>query len=86
LCDDDGSTLYRVRRGPAGFAVDPLVHATTPLAAIRIGDVTGDGVADIVGLAGAVGARALVVYPQCSSRDLERCRAGGSARAGGGAP
>ena len=54
--------------------IDPLVHAATPLAAIRIGDVTGDGVADVVGLEGAVGARSLVVYPQCSSRDLERCR------------
>jgi hypothetical protein len=86
LCQDGGSTLYRVRRTPAGFAVEPLVHTTSPLAAIRVGDVTGDGLADIVGLEGVVGARSLVVYPQCSSRELERCRPGSTATtaAGGG--
>lgn len=74
LCQDSGSTLYRVRRGPDGLAIEPLVHASSSLTAIRIGDVTGDGVADVVGLDGVVGARSLVVYPQCSSRELERCR------------
>lgn len=78
LCQDGGSTLYRVRRGPSGFTVDLLVHAAAPLAAIRVGDVTGDGVADVVGLEGTVGARSLVVYPQCSSRDLS-CQLGRTA-------
>lgn len=82
LCQDGGSTLYRVRRGPDGLDIEPLVHASATLTAIRVGDVTGDGVADVVGLEGVVGARSLVVYPQCSSRELERCRAAPATRGG----
>jgi len=40
------------------------------LRAISAGDVTGDGVPDLVGIAGGDAGKALVVYPQCGSRDL----------------
>lgn len=85
LCDDNGSTLYRVRRDASGLSIDPLAHTASSLAAIRVGDVTGDGVADVVALEGAPGAQSLIVYPQCSSRDVA-CQLGRAASVAGGGP
>jgi len=85
LCDDDGSTLYRVRRAASGLAIEQLVHTASSLAAIRVGDVTGDGVADVLALEGAPGAQSLIVYPQCSSRDLA-CQLGRTASVVGVGP
>ena len=48
-----------------------------PLRAIRAGDVTGDGVGDLVGITGGDAGKALVVFPQCSSRDLACLGKGG---------
>jgi hypothetical protein len=45
------------------------------LRAIRTGDVTGDGVDDVVALQGAAGSSSLVVYRQCTSRDAAGCSA-----------
>jgi hypothetical protein len=51
------------------------------LNSVRVGDVTGDGVEDMVLLEGENGAQTLVVYPQCSSRDTA-CRLSSGAAAG----
>ena len=42
-----------------------------------VGDVTGDGVPDLIGIAGGDAGKALIVYPQCGSRDLAGLGKGG---------
>ncbi|MGE0872874.1 MAG: FG-GAP repeat domain-containing protein [Kofleriaceae bacterium] len=79
-CQGEGSTLFRIRHTDAGPAVEPLAHTTTHLTAIKVGDVTGDGVDDVVAIEGEAGAQAMLVYPQCSSRTAEACRLGTSTR------
>ena len=46
-----------------------LLHTSTALTSIQVGDVTGDGVDDIVALEGAAGTQSLVVFAQCTSRN-----------------
>jgi hypothetical protein len=82
LCRDEGSTLYRVHHGDAGLEIEPLAHTSHALGAVQVGDVTGDGVEDVVALEGDSGAQSLVVYPQCTSRNLTTCQR----NAAGGAP
>jgi hypothetical protein len=86
LCRDAGATtsLFRVSYGKGGAAHAELLARGVGLRAIRTGDVTGDGVDDIVALQGDSGSQTLVVYRQCTSRDAEGCRA--AAQAAGGAP
>lgn len=72
-CRTEGSVLYRVHRGAAGVEVSVLARTATDIAAVRAGDVTGDGLDDVLALEGATGARTLVVFRQCSSRDIEAC-------------
>ena len=74
VCRDAGSTLYRVHHGTAGLEIEALAHTTATLGAVRTGDVTGDGVDDVLVLDGDSGAQSLVVYPQCSSRTLATCQ------------
>lgn len=83
-CRDTGSTLYRVHHGANGLEIEALAHTTGVLGAVRTGDVTGDGVDDILALDGDSGAQSLVVYPQCSSRVLATCQR--SSASTGGAP
>ena len=77
VCRDAGSSIYRVHVGPAGHEVSLLARTPTRLGAVRIGDVTGDGVDDVVAIEGDSGAQSLVVFPQCSSRGLGSCSRGG---------
>jgi hypothetical protein len=76
VCRDAGSSLYRVHRGDAGVQVTVLARTRTRIGALRVGDVTGDGVDDVVGIEGDSGAQSLVVFPQCSSRNLSACARG----------
>ena len=80
ICRDGGSALYRIHRGEAGLEVTVLGRTQTRLGAVRIGDVTGDGLDDVIAIEGDSGAQSLVVFPQCSSRNLAACSRG----AGGG--
>lgn len=72
-CKDAGTTLYRVTWRDGAYASDELLHTATQLTSIEVGDVTGDGVDDVVGLEGASGTEALVVFAQCTSRDAASC-------------
>ncbi len=77
ICRAGGSALYRIHRGVAGLEVTVLAR-TQRLGALRIGDVTGDGLDDVIAIEGDSGAQSLVVFPQCSSRNLGACARGGS--------
>lgn len=70
LCHGGGNTLHRVYRDAGGYHDEVLAHSTSALSQIQIGDVTGDGLDDVVALDGDAGSHSLVVFPQCSSRDL----------------
>jgi hypothetical protein len=72
-CKDTGTTLYRVTAGAGGYTADVLLHTSTALTSIQAGDVTGDGVDDIVALEGAAGTQSLVVFAQCTSRNASSC-------------
>jgi hypothetical protein len=76
LCHDDGATLYRISHDATGFHADVLGHSTAALTALRIGDINGDGLDDVVAVAGDRGSQTLVVFPQCSSRTLATCQLG----------
>jgi hypothetical protein len=60
-----GATLFHVT---PERAIEPLANAPG-MRAIRVGDVTGDGLADIVGLVG----NSITVLAQCSTRDVGAC-------------
>jgi hypothetical protein len=77
LCRDDGATLYRVSHESDGYHVAVLGHSTAPLSALRVGDINGDGLDDVIAVAGDRGSQTLVVFPQCSSRALTTCQLGG---------
>jgi hypothetical protein len=76
LCHDDGATLYRIHHEADGYHADVLAHSTSPLASLRVGDINGDGIDDVVAVAGERGAQSLLVFPQCSSRTLATCQLG----------
>jgi len=70
LCTDPaGSALYTVTRDAQGFHAAALGRGTN-LTGIRVGDVTGDGVDDVIGISGDQ----VVVFAQCTTRNLDSCR------------
>jgi hypothetical protein len=74
LCrDNTGSVLYRVTKQGTSYQATELVRSTRDLRGIRIGDVDGDGLDDVVAVAGDPGEQTLVVFRQCSSRELATC-------------
>jgi len=72
-CKDTGTTLYRVSSSAGMYSAEVLLHTSTALGSIEVGDVTGDGVDDIVALEGAAGTQSLVVFAQCTSRNASSC-------------
>ena len=74
VCRGTSTGLYRVH---AGTEVTRLATTSAPFGTLRAGDVTGDGVDDIVVVSGDA-VKSLVVYPQCTSRDAGCVAGGGS--------
>ena len=68
------STLFRVTRKAGSLAATELAQGVA-LRSLRVADVTGDGVDDVVAVQGDGSASALVVFPQCTTRDAISCRA-----------
>jgi hypothetical protein len=68
-CRGSASYLFRVRRTADGDVVDRLAALGSDIASLRAGDVTGDGVDDLVMIEGDA-VRSLLVYRQCTSRDV----------------
>ncbi len=66
------STLYRITKHGGDLAATELAQGVA-LRSLRVGDVTGDGVDDVVAVQGDASASAVVVFPQCTSRDLGAC-------------
>jgi len=89
LCHEGASTgLYRVAYEGGTVVATPLAHAPG-MRSIRVDDLTGDGVDDVAVVQGTGGSQSLVVFAQCSSRELERCRSAADDQretAAGGAP
>jgi hypothetical protein len=85
LCRDAGPAASLFRISFDGGPRAQLLAQGVDLRAIRVADVTGDGVDDVVALQGDAGSQTLVTYRQCTSREAASCRltAGGD---GGGAP
>ena len=73
LCRDPTGTSLLAR--VSGTTATLVATGLPPLRQIVAGDVTGDGIADIVAIRGDSGDRAYTVLVQCSSRDLA-CQAG----------
>jgi hypothetical protein len=83
----NSSVLYRVRPTADGVDVALLARTSARLEGLRVGDVTGDGVDDVLAIEGDRGAQSLVVFPQCDARDLASCqRTASAAETLGGGP
>jgi hypothetical protein len=68
-CRGSGSYLFRVRRTADGDVVNRIAALASDVSSLRAGDVTGDGVEDLVMIEGDA-VRSLLVYRQCTSRDV----------------
>ncbi len=72
-CSDSTTTqIYRVDLVDGELTAGRLADVRVPLRALRAGDVTGDGVEDLVGISVS---GSLYVAPQCTSRDPATCSA-----------
>ncbi len=67
------TSLYRVRKS-GDYTVDELRAHATGMRSIRVGDVTGDGLDDVVATVGTTGTQSVLTFAQCSSRQLGGCR------------
>jgi len=85
LCRDDGPAASLFRLSFDGAWRASLLAQGKDLRAIRVADINGDGVDDVVALQGDGGAQTLVAYRQCTSREAGACRLA-AADAAGGAP
>ncbi len=66
------TSLFRITR-EGDYVVRPLGAQLLGMRAIRVDDVTGDGLDDVVAVVGNGGSQSLVVFSQCSSRELGAC-------------
>ncbi|HEY4057282.1 MAG TPA: hypothetical protein VGM39_11775, partial [Kofleriaceae bacterium] len=74
--DAEGAVLYRYSHDEMGPEYVQLARTSTNILAVYAADVTGDGVDDVLAIEGDQGARTLVVFPQCSSRNAAACGGG----------
>lgn len=68
-------TIWRVRHGADGYHATALVTNVPDVQFIRVGDMTGDAVDDILGVGIDGGVPVLHVFPQCEARDI-KCQKG----------
>ncbi|MBA2538250.1 MAG: hypothetical protein H0V17_01335, partial [Deltaproteobacteria bacterium] len=74
VCRDGATTsLFRVRRD-GDYVVTPLAAQAADITSIRLDDVTGDGLDDVVAMVGTGGSQSLIVFTQCSSRERGTCQ------------
>lgn len=66
------SSLFRVTRTNGALAATELAQGVA-LRSLKVSDVTGDGVDDVIAVQGDGSASALVVFPQCTTTDTA-CR------------
>ena len=66
---------FAIRSCGSSASSPEVARSAAPLHYVRAGDINGDGLDDVIGIAGDTGAQTLVVFPQCSSRDLSTCGA-----------
>ena len=74
--DASGGVLYRITDNAGTFTADVLARSSDELRYVRGGDVNGDGLDDVIAAAGDRGNQTLVVFPQCSTRDIATCQLG----------
>jgi hypothetical protein len=91
LCRDAGPAASLFRVSFDGGPRASLLAQGVGLRAIRVADVSGDGVDDVVALQGDGGSQSVVAYRQCTSREAASCRlapatGAAAAAAAGGAP
>jgi len=73
LCREAATTsLFRI--SGAASAITPLEAHAVGMTAIQTGDVTGDGVDDVIAMVGTGGSQSVIVFVQCTSRDVGSCR------------
>jgi hypothetical protein len=72
LCHDATgvSVLANVAWSGSAYTATLVASGLPALRQIAVGDVTGDGLDDVVAIRGDAGARSITVLAQCSSRDL----------------
>ncbi len=80
LCHDatGAGALVRIADTAGTFTATVLATGLGDLRVLALGDVTGDGIDDVVALQGDSGSRSMTVLVQCSSHDLA-CQAAGVA-------
>jgi hypothetical protein len=71
LCREGETTsLFKMSNG----AVFALEARAAGMQRIRAGDVTGDGIDDVIAIVGTGGSQSLIVFKQCDSRELGACQ------------
>ena len=74
--DTSGGVLYRITDNAGTFTAEELARSSDDLRYVRGGDVNGDGLDDVIAAAGDRGNQTLVVFPQCSTREIATCQLG----------
>lgn len=74
--DSGGGVLYKITDDAGTFSASVLARSSDDLRYVRGGDVNGDGLDDVIAASGDRGNQTLVVFPQCSTRDIATCQLG----------
>lgn len=74
--DASGGVVYKITDNAGTFSTEVLARSSDDLRYVRGGDVNGDGLDDVVAASGDRGDQTLVIFPQCSTRDVATCQLG----------